>query len=92
MSPKRAIIERVWAKAVSSPFALAELVRILNEECGYDMHIIPRENMAALIEDRFEGDWDEVAWSFGEFAYFLNAWVEGGDMIQRHWFAGCFGF
>ena len=40
------------------------------------MHKLSKRQVADLVKDRFEGDWEEPAWSLGELVYYWGACLE----------------
>ena len=64
---------------METPFSLPEFAKHLSLDGGYDMHAISQEELAALIQDRFEGDWDEPRFSFNEIiGHYDGCRLDGG--------------
>ena len=76
MPSKRDIIAGVWKRILQRPFSLREFTGLLKQYGGYDMHNLSKRQLADLIQDRFDGDWNEPRFSFFELAYYWSGCLE----------------
>lgn len=78
-------LERIWSELTGDNFSKGELVERVFVDGGHDMSGLTREDVLALLEGRFAGDWHRPAFSFSELlAYYLAC----GKELTAHQIVG----
>jgi hypothetical protein len=57
---------RLWERIVPGEFAAAKLVQCVRRDGGVDTEGLSDSDLLALIEERYSGDWAEVAFTASE--------------------------
>ncbi len=67
------LYERLWKKFHGGQLNIQALIDGVLKDGGHDMTGLTQHEIAALIEGRFTGDWNKVAFSFSELLSYYDA-------------------
>ena len=68
-----ALISEIWASLVEDDFSKEKLISCILIDGGHDMSDLSKEDLLALFEGQFNGDWYEPAFAFNELLSFYAA-------------------
>ena len=71
-------LEKLWVRLVGADFSATKLAARARHDGGHDIDGLSDSDLIGLIEGRFSGDWDEVAFSFSELLCYYAAHVQLG--------------
>lgn len=67
------LLKSIWFQLAEDDFSNDKLVERVLHDGGNDMSNLSQEDVAALIEGRFNGDWHKPAFSFSELLAYYRA-------------------
>ena len=68
------LIAPIWVRLTQTPFNASDLADKLLHDGGLDISDFTKEDLICLMEDRFQGEWSKVVFSFSELlAYYANS-------------------
>lgn len=75
---KVALLEAVWLQVAGDDFSKEKLAESVFKDGGNDMSRLTKEDVVAIIEDRFNDDWHKPAFAFSEL---LSYYVACGNEL-----------
>jgi hypothetical protein len=79
------LISEIWSSLVEDAFSQEKLIGRILIDGGHDMSDLSREDLGALFEGQFSGDWHEPAFAFNEL---LSFYAARGKEINSQQIAG----
>jgi hypothetical protein len=67
------VISGIWSRSSSRPFTISNLAERLKFDAGHDAGELTESDFSALIEGKFAGDWNQVAFTFSELLTYYAA-------------------
>ena len=80
------LIARIWVRLTNVPFSASDLADQLIRDGGHDIRSLTKDDLICLMEDRFQGKWSDVVFSFSE----LLAYYGGFELTHVQAVAWCF--
>lgn len=68
-----ALLSEIWSSLVEDDFSKEKLIDRILKDGGHDMSDLSKEDLMALLEGRFNGDWSEPAFAFSELLSYYAA-------------------
>src|SRR5580658_1729005 len=81
----RDFLQNVWFVLADDDFSTEKLANRVFADGGHDMSHLSQNDVLALIEGRFNGDWNDIAFSFSELLYY---YVACGNEMTPHQVVG----
>lgn len=81
MPSKVEILTRLWERLLGTAFTLTSFVEVLYVDSGFEMQAeLTKDELAALLQDSFAGDWRKPELAFSPNFYWFSASAKDGGL------------